>query len=151
MRKVDTLRATIGSGSRRKTLAGRQLDSTLTISEPGEGPAGTLVLCATAPSDSLSAEDLVREIARRRHAVAHPLFLGSFLFFCAALVAFAYLPGLVGTKIFGAINVAYLLALAQFVVTFVVAGVYARWARSAIDPLTAQARLRLGNLAREVR
>jgi len=97
----------------------------------------------------LSAEELVREIARRRHAVAHPLFLGSFLFFCAALVAFAYMPGLVGTKAIGAINVAYLLALAQFVVTFVVAGVYALWARSAIDPLTAQARLRLGNLAKE--
>jgi len=123
----------------------------LAISEPGPGAAGTLVLCANAPTGSLSAEDLVREIARRRHAVAHPLFLGSFFFFCMTLVAFAYLPGLVGTKIIGAINVAYLLALAQFVVTFVVAGVYARWARTAIDPLTAQARLRLGNLAREGR
>jgi len=149
---VATSRAIIGSGARRKTLAGRQLDSTFAISEPGEGSAaGTLVLCATAPNDSLSAEDLVREIARRRHAVAHPLFLGSFLFFCAALVAFAYLPGLVGTKVIGAINVAYLLALAQFLVTFVVAGVYALWARSAIDPLTAQARLQLGKLARERR
>jgi uncharacterized membrane protein (DUF485 family) len=141
--------AAIESGSRRKPLAGRQREITLAMSESRPGASGTLVLCATAPTGPLSAEALVEEIARRRHAVAHPLFLGSFLFFCMTLVAFAYLPGLVGTRIIGAINVAYLLALAQFVVTFVVAGVYARWARSAIDPLTAQARLRLDNLATE--
>jgi len=92
---------------------------------------------------ALVADELIAEIGRRRQAFVHPLFLVAFSLFCSTLLAFAYLPDLVGYKVYGAINLAYVLALSQFGVTFVVAATYTRWARSAIDPLTHQARIRL--------
>jgi len=46
--------------------------------------------------------------------LAVPLFLCSFALYVATLVALSYFPGLVGYKIFGSINLAYVLALAQF-------------------------------------
>ncbi len=101
--------------------------------------------------DRPSADQLVDEIARRRRAVAHPLFLASFTFFLLTLLALAYLPDLVAYRVYGAFNVAYLLALTQFVATFVVAAVYARWAQVSIDPLTAEACEILGRPAAEAR
>ncbi|TXN00752.1 DUF485 domain-containing protein [Methylobacterium sp. WL64] len=71
------------------------------------------------------------------------MFLMFFVFFGATLVTFAYLPDLVGVKVYGSINVAYLLAVSQFAVSFLIAAVYALWARKVLDPLTAEARARL--------
>jgi len=59
--------------------------------------------------------------------------------YIATLVALSYFPNLVGYKIFGAINLAYVLALAQFAITFLTAFIYAVWTRRAIDPLVADA------------
>ncbi len=92
---------------------------------------------------ALVADELVAEIGRRRQAFVHPLFLSAFSLFCLTLLAFAYLPDLVGYKVYGVINLAYVLALSQFGITFLVAATYAYWARTAIDPLTHQARIRL--------
>ena len=88
---------------------------------------------------------IVREIARRRVQVVIPLFLCSFATYVAALIALSYFPGLVGYKIFGSINLAYVLALAQFAITFLTAFIYAVWTRRAIDPLVADAFARLGS------
>ncbi len=101
------------------------------------------------PLQMLGAGDLILEIAHRRRSVAHPLFVVSFALFCLTLLALAYLPESVGYKVFGAINVAYILAITQFGVTFLIAAIYAYWAKSQIDPLTAQARLRLASQVRE--
>ena len=95
---------------------------------------------------ALDADELVDEIARRRHAVVHPLLLATYAFFGLSLLALAYLPTVVGLKVWGSINVAYLLAVAQFVATFVVAAVYSRWAGAVIDPLTSLARSKLATL-----
>jgi uncharacterized membrane protein (DUF485 family) len=45
---------------------------------------------------------------------------------------------------FGSINLAYVLALAQFAITFLTAIIYALWARRAIDPLVSDAFAILG-------
>src|SRR6267154_1892093 len=90
------------------------------------------------------ANGIVKEIARRRAKVVVPLFLSSFAMYVATLVALSYFPGLVGYKIFGSINLAYVLALAQFAITFLTAVIYALWARRAIDPLVANAFAVLG-------
>jgi uncharacterized membrane protein (DUF485 family) len=76
--------------------------------------------------------------------VVVPLFLCSFALYVATLVALSYFPGLVGYKIFGSINLAYVLALAQFAITFLTAFIYALWTRRAIDPLVADAFAILG-------
>jgi uncharacterized membrane protein (DUF485 family) len=95
-------------------------------------------------ADKVGANGIVREIARRRAHVVVPLFLCSFAMYMATLVALSYFPNLVGYKIFGAINLAYVLALAQFAITFLTAYIYAAWTRRAIDPLVADAFAILG-------
>jgi uncharacterized membrane protein (DUF485 family) len=96
-------------------------------------------------ADTTGANAIVREIARRRAQVVLPLFLCSFASYVATLLALSYLPGLVGHKMFGAINLAYVLALCQFAITFLTAFIYALWARRAIDPLVADAFAVLGH------
>ena len=66
-----------------------------------------------------------------------------FVLFLSSLVALAYFPDLVSVKVWGSINLAYLLALAQFAVMFATAAARSWWARSVIDPLAAEARSRL--------
>jgi uncharacterized membrane protein (DUF485 family) len=95
------------------------------VSEPLAGKNGAAVI--------------VEEIARRRSRVVIPLFFSSFATYVATLVALSYFPGLVEHKISGSINVAYMLALAQFAITFLTAFIYALWTRRAIDPLVAEA------------
>jgi len=95
-------------------------------------------------ADKAVANGIVKEIARRRLQVVAPLFLCSFAMYVATLVALSFFPGLVGYKIFGSINLAYVLALAQFAITFLTALIYAVWTRRAIDPLVADAFAILG-------
>jgi uncharacterized membrane protein (DUF485 family) len=52
-------------------------------------------------------------------------------------------PGLMGRKLFGQFTFGYLFALSQFVMAFVVAWVYARWAHNRMDPLATELRERL--------
>ena len=53
-------------------------------------------------------------------------------------------PGLMGTKLFGEFTVGYLFALSQFLMAFVVAWVYSRWAATRMDPLATDLRGKLG-------
>jgi len=94
--------------------------------------------------DKAGASSIVAEIAQRRTRVVVPVFLCSFAAYVATLVALSYFPDLVGHKIFGAINLAYVLALGQFAITFLTAFLYALWTRRAIDPLVADAFAMLG-------
>ena len=48
-----------------------------------------------------------------------------------------------GTKLFGEFTFGYLFALSQFVMAFVVAWVYSRWAATRMDPLATDLREKL--------
>jgi uncharacterized membrane protein (DUF485 family) len=52
-------------------------------------------------------------------------------------------PDLMGTKLVGEFTFGYLFALSQFVMAFVVAWVYSRWAARRIDPLATDLREKL--------
>jgi uncharacterized membrane protein (DUF485 family) len=52
-------------------------------------------------------------------------------------------PGLMGRKLFGEFTFGYLFALSQFVMAFVVAWLYARWAATRMDPLATDLREKL--------
>jgi uncharacterized membrane protein (DUF485 family) len=52
-------------------------------------------------------------------------------------------PDLMGTKLFGEFTFGYLFALSQFLMAFVVAWVYSRWAARRIDPLATDLREKL--------
>lgn len=79
----------------------------------------------------------LEELSRRRARFVWPLLVAALLFYFAVLGALAYLPSLVGTRVVGSINLAYVLAVSLFVVTFAVAVLNARWARRSSDPLAA--------------
>ena len=55
----------------------------------------------------------------------------------------AYARGFMATKLFGNINIAYVLGLAQFVSTFVIAFIYSRYADKHFDPTADAIRHRL--------
>ncbi|KRE43080.1 hypothetical protein ASG74_08505 [Knoellia sp. Soil729] len=46
-----------------------------------------------------------------------------------------FAPGFMGTKVFGNINLGLLFGLGQFVTTFAITFIYARWANRELDPL----------------
>jgi uncharacterized membrane protein (DUF485 family) len=52
-------------------------------------------------------------------------------------------PDLMGTKLVGEFTFGYLFALSQFLMAFVVAWVYSRWAARRIDPLATDLREKL--------
>lgn len=45
-----------------------------------------------------------------------------------------YAPGFMGTKVLGNINIGLLMGLGQFVTTFAITFIYARWANREFDP-----------------
>ncbi len=45
-----------------------------------------------------------------------------------------FAPGFMGTKVFGLINIGLLFGLGQFVSTFAITFIYARWANKQLDP-----------------
>jgi uncharacterized membrane protein (DUF485 family) len=92
-------------------------------------------------------EALIREIHRRRDRFVWPVTAGALTIYLAALITLSYWPSAVGTKVWGSINVAYLIVLVQFVLTFSVALAYTFWARRRIDLLAgdALAALRIAN------
>jgi uncharacterized membrane protein (DUF485 family) len=91
----------------------------------------------------------VVELARRRRRVVVPLLLGALGAYALVLLAFAYWPGLVRRHVVGAFNVAYVLAVSQFLMTFAVGVAYSRWAARVCDPLAARIRAQLDALATE--
>ena len=84
-------------------------------------------------------EALMREILRRRDRFVWPVTAGVLTIYLAALITLSYWPSAVGTKVWGSINVAYLIVLVQFVLTFSVALAYTSWAQRRIDPLAGEA------------
>ncbi|WP_213737891.1 DUF485 domain-containing protein [Bradyrhizobium sp. dw_411] len=80
----------------------------------------------------------VVRIEETRRSIVRPLFIASTAFYVLGLIVLAYFPDVAGFKITGSINVAYVLALAQFVMTFAVAYIYSRRANRFIDPLVAE-------------
>src|ERR1700722_13963570 len=116
----------------------------LTLTLSGPLVHGDVSLIPSPLADKAGANVVVKEIARRRAQVVVPLMLCSFATYVATLVALSSFPDFVGYKVLGAINLAYVLALAQFAITFLTALVYALWTRRAIDPLVAEAFAILG-------
>jgi uncharacterized membrane protein (DUF485 family) len=87
----------------------------------------------------LDVPSAVLRIEEEWKSLVRPLLSFSSAFYIIGLIVMAYMPDVSAYKITGAINVAYVLALAQFVMTFVVAYIYARRADRLIDPLIAEA------------
>jgi len=97
------------------------------------------------------AEPLVEELSRRHQRFVWPMTVFFLLYYLALPFLAGEAPGLMGTKVFGEFTFGYLFALSQFLMAFVVAWVYSRWASRRLDPLAEEVRQRLeAGPAREV-
>jgi uncharacterized membrane protein (DUF485 family) len=63
-----------------------------------------------------------------------PVTVAFFLWYALYVLLSAYARGFMGTKVIGNINVALVFGLLQFVSTFVIAWLYARYANRRLDP-----------------
>jgi uncharacterized membrane protein (DUF485 family) len=83
------------------------------------------------------------DLARLRARFILPLLVGGLGAYFLVLAAYAYWPSLSRASLVGAFNVAYLLAVALFLMTFAIGAAYARWAGRVYDPRAAELRRRL--------
>ncbi|MEV6318510.1 DUF485 domain-containing protein [Streptomyces sp. NPDC051776] len=77
------------------------------------------------------------EFAELRHAYrsfAFPLTVAFITWYLLYVLLSSYAGGFMGTKVVGNINVAFVLGVAQFVTTFLIAWWYARHAAAKLDP-----------------
>jgi uncharacterized membrane protein (DUF485 family) len=92
----------------------------------------------TTPTDKYLAVQKSEEFARLRSTLrgfVFPMTIAFFLWYALYVLLSAYARGFMDIKLIGNINVALLLGLLQFVSTFVIAWLYARFAAEKIDPL----------------
>jgi uncharacterized membrane protein (DUF485 family) len=74
-----------------------------------------------------------------------PMTAAFFLWYALYVFLSAYARDFMGTKVVGNINVALIFGLLQFVSTFLIAWLYARYANRKLDPLADSLRARVEN------
>ncbi|MGW2178783.1 DUF485 domain-containing protein [Streptomyces sp. NPDC001732] len=74
------------------------------------------------------------ELRRTYRSFAFPLTVAFVLWYLLYVLLSNYAGGFMGTKVYGNINVAFVLGLAQFVTTFLIAWFYSRHAAAKLDP-----------------
>jgi uncharacterized membrane protein (DUF485 family) len=76
-----------------------------------------------------------QELRRRHRSIAFPLAIAFLAWYFLYVLLSMFAPGFMGTRVFGTITIGLLLGLAQFVTTFAITIIYARWANRVFDPL----------------
>jgi uncharacterized membrane protein (DUF485 family) len=98
---------------------------------------------AVTASEAVAKDPEMVELERRHRRFVWPATIFFLLYYMALNVLAGTSPGLMGTKVFGEFTFGYLFALSQFVMAFLVAWVYSRWAARRMDPLAADLREKL--------
>lgn len=115
-----------------------------TEAAPPPGSAGT-------PQAGPTAEDFERvqrsaEFAELRgsyRSFAFPLTVAFIAWYLLYVLLSSYAGGFMGTRLFGNINVALVLGLAQFATTFLIAWLYSRHAAAKLDPKASAIKARM--------
>lgn len=84
-------------------------------------------------------------LRRTLRGFVFPMTAAFFLWYALYVVLSAYARDFMGTKVVGNINVALIFGLLQFVSTFLIAWLYARFASRRLDPAADQIRHRMEN------
>jgi uncharacterized membrane protein (DUF485 family) len=79
-------------------------------------------------------EDFTR-LRKALRGFIFPMTVAFFLWYALYVIMSAYARGFMDTKVVGNINIALVFGLLQFVSTFVIAWLYARYANRRVDPL----------------
>jgi uncharacterized membrane protein (DUF485 family) len=98
---------------------------------------------AVTATEAVGKDPEMVELERRHRRFVWPATIFFLVYYMTLNVLAGTSPGLMGRKLFGQFTFGYLFALSQFLMAFVVAWVYARWAASRIDPLATDLRQKL--------
>ena len=98
---------------------------------------------AVTASEAVAKDPEMVELANRHRRFVWPITICFLVYYLALPILAGTAPDLMGTKVFGEFTFGYLFALSEFLMAFVVAWVYARWAASRMDPLATDLREKL--------
>jgi uncharacterized membrane protein (DUF485 family) len=98
---------------------------------------------AVTATEAVGKDPEMVELENRHRRFVWPATAFFLIYYLALNVLAGTSPDLMGTKLFGQFTFGYLFALSQFLMAFVVAWVYARWAATRIDPLATDLREKL--------
>lgn len=111
---------------------------------------------ASAPAESAAERYLAVQrsdefagLRRTLRGFIFPMTVAFFLWYALYVILSAYARGFMGTKLVGNINVALVFGLLQFVSTFVIAWLYARFADRRVDPVADRIRAEIGEVTHE--
>jgi uncharacterized membrane protein (DUF485 family) len=98
---------------------------------------------AVTATEAVGKDPEMIELERRHRRFVWPATIFFLIYYLSLNVLAGTSPDLMGSKLFGEFTFGYLFALSQFLMAFIVAWVYARWAATRIDPLATDLRERL--------
>jgi uncharacterized membrane protein (DUF485 family) len=98
---------------------------------------------AVTATEAVGKDPEMVELEHRHSRFVWPITAFFLVYYMSLNVLAGTSPGLMGRKLFGEFTFGYLFALSQFVMAFVVAWAYARWAASRMDPLATELREKL--------
>ena len=98
--------------------------------------------------DQLKATPEFAELRRRYTSFVLPATLVFIIWYFLYVVMSNWAPGFMGTQVIGNVNVALVFGLLQFVTTFGIAWLYARYMNRAVDPLARELESRFNGGAR---
>lgn len=81
-----------------------------------------------------------QDLRRRFRGWVIPVTVAALVWYLAYVLVAAYAPGFMAIKLIGNVNVGLVLGLLQFVTTFLVTGLYVRYAGRVLDPASARIR-----------
>jgi uncharacterized membrane protein (DUF485 family) len=94
-------------------------------------------------TDAVGRDPEMVELEHRHTRFVWPATIFFLIYYMALNILAGTSPDLMGKKLVGEFTFGYLFALSQFVMAFVVAWVYSRWAASRMDPLASDLREKL--------
>jgi uncharacterized membrane protein (DUF485 family) len=98
---------------------------------------------AVTATEAVGKDPEMVELENRHRRFVWPATAFFLIYYLALNVLAGTSPDLMGEKLFGEFTFGYLFALSQFLMAFVVAWIYSRWAARRIDPLAADLREKL--------
>ena len=98
---------------------------------------------AVTATEAVGKDPEMVELEHRHQRFVWPVTVFFLVYYLSLPILAGAAPDLMGTKVFGQFTFGYLFALSQFLMAFVVAWLYARWAASRMDPLASDLREKL--------
>jgi uncharacterized membrane protein (DUF485 family) len=108
-----------------------------------DGQAGNGSTVTGSVADARARDPEMVELERRHTRFVWPVTAFFLVYYLSLNVLAGVAPELMGRKLFGEFTFGYLYALSQFLMVFVVAWAYTRYAKRRLDPLSADLRDRL--------